>query len=83
MHPDLGSWVEFLGEKLGVNPADVPLEQLLGMTKTVAHQAVRPGAPIAAFMVGLAAGRGQLGSVAEGVEVAEKAALEFSPQQED
>lgn len=51
---------EFLVElsgRLGLDPAIIAdaMPYLLGMTKHVAHDVVRPAAPLAAFLVGVAA----------------------------
>jgi len=56
---DLDRWLEQAGPALDVD-ADV-LDQvtgpLLDMVRDVARGAVRPGAPLTAFLVGLSAGR--------------------------
>lgn len=64
MHPDLEPWVAQLAPQLGVDPEQVPLESILGMARDVAHEVVRPGAPVTAFMIGLALGQGRVDSVA-------------------
>ena len=42
---------------LGVDRDAVDQELILNLTKEVAHNVVRPAAPLAAFVVGLAAGK--------------------------
>jgi hypothetical protein len=42
---------------LGVDQSVVDQDLVLELTKDVAHNVARPAAPIAAFIVGLAAGR--------------------------
>lgn len=42
---------------LGVDPDSVDQDLILDLTKHVAHNVARPAAPLAAFIVGLAAGR--------------------------
>lgn len=64
MHPDLEPWVAQLAPQLGVDPEQVPLESILDMARDVAHEVVRPGAPVTAFMIGLALGQGRVESVA-------------------
>lgn len=64
MHPDLEPWVAQLAPQLGVDPEQVPLESILDMARDVAHEVVRPGAPVTAFMIGLALGQGRVDSVA-------------------
>ena len=59
---DLRRAQEFLtlvAENLEISPSVIEqnMPYLLGMTKHVAHDAVRPAAPLAAFLVGLAVGR--------------------------
>lgn len=63
MHPDLEPWVAQLAPQLGVDPEQVPLESILDMARDVAHEVVRPGAPVTAFMIGLALGQGRVDSV--------------------
>lgn len=64
MHPDLEPWVAHLAPQLGVDPEQVPLESILDMARDVAHEVVRPGAPVTAFMIGFALGQGRVESVA-------------------
>ncbi|MEV4345364.1 DUF6457 domain-containing protein [Actinoplanes sp. NPDC049596] len=64
---DLDAWVRALGAELGVDPAEVPTGAVLNVAKDVAHNVVRPGAPVSAYLMGLAVGRG-----ADPAEVAEK-----------
>ena len=56
--PDLESahvWLESVSTELGQDPALV--EDLLDLTRDVAHGPSRPAAPLTAFLVGLASGR--------------------------
>ncbi|WP_237232870.1 DUF6457 domain-containing protein [Rothia nasisuis] len=48
-----------LADRLNLDPALIgqTMPHLLGMTKHVAHGVVRPAAPLAAFLVGYAAGQ--------------------------
>ncbi|MFF5081976.1 DUF6457 domain-containing protein [Actinoplanes sp. NPDC000266] len=64
---DLDAWVKVAAAELGVDPAEVPTGAVLGLAKDVAHNVVRPGAPVSAYILGLAVGRG-----ADPVEAAEK-----------
>lgn len=52
-------FLEDLSTRLNLDPAlmEHAMPHLLGMTKQVAHQVVRPAAPLAAFLVGYAAGQ--------------------------
>ncbi|WP_346845930.1 DUF6457 domain-containing protein [uncultured Rothia sp.] len=83
---DLNRAQDFLtgvAQRLELDPAIVEetMHHLLGMTKHVAHDTIRPAAPLAAFLVGLAAGSAGE-STAEGVhariEKVEEAVKDFS-----
>ncbi|KAB1655650.1 NTP transferase domain-containing protein [Pseudoclavibacter chungangensis] len=58
--PNLERWVAELAPRLGLEPDDVPVPLLLDLARDVAHGAVRPGAPVSAFMLGLAIGTGRV-----------------------
>ncbi len=51
-------WLEAVCVEVGVDAAvlDDTTEELLGLVRDVAHGPSRPGAPLTAFLVGLAAG---------------------------
>jgi hypothetical protein len=55
---DLDAWVELVGKELGLEAADVPVKAVLDLARDVAHNVVRPGAPVTAYLMGLAVGRG-------------------------
>ena len=67
MSSELDEWIARAGEALGLDPADVPTDAVLGLAKDVAHGVVRPGAPVTAYLMGVAVGRG-----AEPAAVAER-----------
>lgn len=52
-------WLEQVSEQLGQDPAVIQalLDELLDLTRDVAHGPSRPAAPLTAFLVGLASGR--------------------------
>ena len=54
----LDDWVAAACAELGLEPsvADVPL--VLDLARDVAHQVLRPGAPVTAYLLGIAVGRG-------------------------
>ncbi|MCY1141275.1 DUF6457 domain-containing protein [Actinoplanes sp. Pm04-4] len=54
----LDAWVAAAGEQAGVDPADIPTRLVLDLARDVAHGVVRPGAPVTAYLLGLAVGRG-------------------------
>ena len=58
MSSELDAWVAKAGRELGLDPADVPTEAVLDLAKDVAHGVVRPGAPVTAYLMGVAVGRG-------------------------
>ena len=63
----LSDWVTAVGRELGLEDAleGVGLvDTVLDLTSDVAHGVSRPGAPVTAFLVGVAAGRAEDPSVA-------------------
>ncbi|TCB92737.1 hypothetical protein E0H26_24155 [Micromonospora zingiberis] len=54
----MDDWLTAAGAELGVDPADVPVQAVLDLARDVAHQVLRPGAPVSAYLLGLAVGRG-------------------------
>lgn len=64
---DLDAWLEAAGRELGLDPADVPTAAVLDVARDVAHGVVRPAAPLSAYLMGLAVGRG-----ADPAEVADR-----------
>jgi hypothetical protein len=54
----LDDWVAAAVRELGLAPAKVPTTEILDLAKDVAHGVVRPGAPVTAYLLGLAVGRG-------------------------
>jgi hypothetical protein len=55
---ELDRWVEAACGELGLTPADVETKTLLDVARDVAHRVLRPGAPITAYLMGVAVGRG-------------------------
>ncbi|OYO23116.1 molybdopterin-guanine dinucleotide biosynthesis protein [Enemella dayhoffiae] len=63
----LQQWVDTLGAHLGTDYQidEESMHILLDLARDAAHEIVRPAAPLTAFLVGVAVGRGQsLGSAA-------------------
>jgi hypothetical protein len=52
----LDAWVAALASALDANPGDLDVQAVLDVARDAAHNVMRPGAPIATFMVGYAAG---------------------------
>ncbi len=51
-------WITAACAELGLDPAEVPVPTVLDLARDVAHQVLRPGAPVTAYLLGLAVGRG-------------------------
>lgn len=58
MSVDLHDFTEAACAELGVPRTDVDVTMILDLARDVAHNTVRPGAPVGAFLLGLAVGRG-------------------------
>ena len=54
----LDIWIAAACDELGLSPADVEAKAVLDVARDVAHNVVRPGAPVTAYLMGLAVGRG-------------------------
>jgi hypothetical protein len=55
---ELDRWVAAASAELGLDPADVQSKVVLDVARDVAHQVLRPGAPVTAYLMGIAVGRG-------------------------
>ncbi|WP_425307836.1 DUF6457 domain-containing protein [Ammonicoccus fulvus] len=55
---ELYRWLDAVAPELGVNSADIPVGDVLDLSKVVAHDVTRPGVPVTAFLAGLAVGSG-------------------------
>jgi hypothetical protein len=64
---ELDDWLEAAGRELGLSPAEIPTKAVLDVARDVAHGVLRPAAPVTAYLMGLAVGRG-----ADPVEVADR-----------
>ncbi|NES29778.1 hypothetical protein GCE86_25265 [Micromonospora terminaliae] len=62
----MDDWVTAACAELGLDPAEVPVPTVLDLAKDVAHQVLRPGAPVTAYLLGLAVGRGAEPAAAAG-----------------
>ncbi|PTA46472.1 DUF6457 domain-containing protein [Micromonospora sp. RP3T] len=54
----LDDWVTAACAELELDPTEVPVSAVLDVARDVAHQVVRPGAPVSAYLLGVAVGRG-------------------------
>jgi hypothetical protein len=55
---ELDAWVAAASTELGLAPSDVQAKVVLDVARDVAHQVLRPGAPVTAYLMGVAVGRG-------------------------
>jgi hypothetical protein len=55
---ELDAWIAAACAELGLRPDDVEARAVLDVARDVAHQVVRPGAPVSAYLMGVAVGRG-------------------------
>ncbi|MEU4557370.1 DUF6457 domain-containing protein [Actinoplanes sp. NPDC023936] len=55
---EMDDWLAAVGAELGVRPEEIPTGELLDVARDVAHNVLRPGAPVTAYLMGLAVGRG-------------------------
>lgn len=51
-------WVAAAAAELEIDPSAVDVQMVLELARDVAHQVLRPGAPVSAYLLGLAVGRG-------------------------
>ncbi|MGO3152371.1 MAG: DUF6457 domain-containing protein [Galactobacter sp.] len=56
--PELPEWIAEVAPALGLDPATVPTELLLDLTRDVAHTVTRPGGPITTYLMGQAVAAG-------------------------
>ena len=54
----LDAWTEAVCRDLGLDPATVDITALLDVARDVAHGVTRPAAPLTAYLLGVAVGRG-------------------------
>jgi molybdopterin-guanine dinucleotide biosynthesis protein A len=54
----LAEWTALACKELGIDPARVDRDQILDLTKEIAHGVARPAAPLTAYLLGLAQGSG-------------------------
>ncbi|MEQ4300647.1 DUF6457 domain-containing protein [Plantactinospora sp. B6F1] len=51
-------WVAAACAELDLDPAQVDVPRVLDLARDVAHNVLRPGAPVTAYLLGVAVGRG-------------------------
>jgi hypothetical protein len=55
----LDDWTDALCAELGLDPADASQKTVLDLARVVAHAVDRPAAPLTAYFLGIAVGRGK------------------------
>ena len=55
----LDEWTEALRAELGLDPDDASQKTVLNLARVVAHTVDRPAAPLTAYFLGVAVGRGE------------------------
>lgn len=62
----LAEWTAHACAELGLDPGTLDTKVVLDVARDVAHGVARPAAPLTAYLLGVAVGRGQpLGAAAE------------------
>ena len=54
----LGRWTEAACSELGIDPVSADMKTVLDLARDVAHGVARPAAPVTAYLLGVAVGRG-------------------------
>jgi len=54
----LDEWTKAACAELGIDPAEANMGPVLNLARDVAHRVLRPAAPVTAYLLGLAVGRG-------------------------
>jgi hypothetical protein len=55
---EMDEWVAEVTAELGLDVTSVPVKQVLDVARDVAHNVLRPGAPVSAYLLGLAVAAG-------------------------
>jgi hypothetical protein len=55
----LDDWTDALCAELGLDPEDATQKTVLNLARVAAHTVDRPAAPLTAYFLGVAVGRGQ------------------------
>ena len=55
----LEEWAAAVCAELGLDPASLDVQVILDMARDVAHGVARPAAPLTAYLLGVAVGRGR------------------------
>jgi Domain of unknown function (DUF6457) len=55
----LEDWTAVVCAELGLEPSDATQKTVLNLTRVIAHTVDRPAAPLTAYLMGVAVGRGE------------------------
>jgi hypothetical protein len=55
----LDDWTDAICTELGLDPKDVNQKTVLNLARVAAHTVDRPAAPLTAYVLGIAVGRGE------------------------
>lgn len=55
---EMSEWLAAAGAELGLEIAEADVPLVLDLARDVAHNVLRPGAPVTAYLLGIAVGRG-------------------------
>ncbi|HET9519014.1 MAG TPA: DUF6457 domain-containing protein [Actinoplanes sp.] len=55
---ELEPWLAAVSAELGLTPDQAQVPLILDLSRDVAHHVLRPGAPVTAYLLGLAVGAG-------------------------
>jgi hypothetical protein len=55
----LEAWTEAVCAEFGIDPSAAATRAVLDVARDVAHQVARPAAPLTAYLLGVAVGRGE------------------------
>ena len=56
---ELHAWIAAISPELQISTDEIPVNEVLDLSKSIAYGVTRPGVPVTAFLAGLATGRGQ------------------------
>lgn len=78
----LDGWLTALANQLELDPADIPVGDLLDVARDVAHSVARPAAPLSTFLIGLAAAKngGSAADIQAACTAATKLALSWASE---
>jgi hypothetical protein len=54
----MDEWIKTACRELGLDPSEIDRDLILDLARDVAHGVARPAAPLTAYLLGLAVGRG-------------------------